>query len=174
VSWLDDIAGATNWSGVFLGMSLALALFGGGIAAFARHPRAAASGLSAAMFGVAGVLLALGNDYLAIVVAVVLGAAIPSLLLLALAVTPSVESDFKPEPRPAITSVVVVVGAMLAFAMLRARWAPPGPASQGAIEWIGSRFLTDHLVTLELIAGLLAVSACGAIALLRGRGARRS
>jgi NADH:ubiquinone oxidoreductase subunit 6 (subunit J) len=175
VRWLDDLIAGSNWSGIVLGMSLALALFGAGVAGFARRPRAAVSGLSATMMGVAGVLLALGNDYLAIAVAFVLGAAVPSLLLLALTVSPSsAEADFKPRNPVPVQVVIVVSWAVLTLGVMRARWAPQGGASQNTIEWIGSRFLTDHLLTLDLIAGLLAVAACGAIALLRGRGARRT
>lgn len=163
-----------NWAGVVMGVSLALALLGAMVAAFSSRRQSAVLGLSAAMFGVAGVSLALGNDYMAIVIAVVLGAGVPAVMLLAMAATPPMETDFKPGPRaPLVGVLLVAMFAGLALVMIRARWAPSSLMSQNTVEWIGSRFLTDHLFTLDLVAALLAVAACGAVALLRGRIARR-
>jgi NADH:ubiquinone oxidoreductase subunit 6 (subunit J) len=163
-----------NWAGMGLGVSLALALIGGAGAAFARHPRAAVAGLAVAMLGVAGACFALGNEYLAIVVAALLGAGVPTILMLALAAAPPVESDRRPGRRAVLWLALMAAGAgVLALVLLRARWVPAGSVSQNTVEWLGSRFLTDHLVTLDLIAALLCVAACGAVALLRGRTARR-
>lgn len=160
-----------NWAGVIYGVSIPLALIGGVGAAFARSTRSAVVSLAGAMLGVAGVCLALGNDFIAIVVATVLGAGVPSAFLLALALAPAPDPDVRTgSRRGAVVAALMAAGfGALAWLMTRGPWPPAGGTRQNSIEWLGSRLLTDHLVTMDLLAALLATSACGAIALLRAR-----
>ena len=62
---------------------------------------------------------------------------------------------------------------VLAWLVTQTDWLPAGGSRQQSMEWLGSRFLTDHLLTLELCAALLCLSALGTVALLRGRRAGR-
>lgn len=163
-----------NWSGFVLGLSLALALLGGGVTAFARQPRAAVGGLAAAMLGVAGACLTMGNEYLAIVIGGLGGVVIPSIMTLALHAGSTPESDLRLRGR-SLMWVWVILGVVLLTAriMLGAAWPPAGGSLQDGIEWLGSRLLTDHIATIVLACGLLSAAACAAVALMRGRTARR-
>jgi NADH:ubiquinone oxidoreductase subunit 6 (subunit J) len=163
-----------NWTGVVFGVSIALALIGGVGAAFAQRPRASVYCLAIAMLGIAGICLALGNDLLAILVATVLGAGVPSAFLVALLLAPAPEPDVHAERgRVLVTLAGITAGfAALGWLLSRTPWLPAGGTRQNAIEWLGSRFLTDHLLTLDLLAALLATAALGAVALLRGRSRR--
>lgn len=164
-----------NWTGIIFGVSLAVALIGGAGATFLRRPRPAVTSLAAAMQGVAGICFAMGNDYLAIVVAALLGAVVPSVLYLALRVAPAPEPDIRTGPARATTIATIAVPLFLALAwvVVSTPWAPAGGSRQDGVEWLGSRLLTDHLLLLDLAAGLLAACACGAVALLRVRAPRR-
>lgn len=162
-----------NWNGALFGVSLVLALLGAGAAAFAASLRAAVRALVPAMFGVAGVLFAMGHGYTATCVAVILGLFVPFMLLLTLRVAPGPEPDRRGGRTPWVTPSIVLALAGLAWIAMRAPWPPAGGGRQDGIEWLGSRLLTDHLLLLDLMAMLLATAACGAIALLRGRAARR-
>ena len=164
-----------NWAGLVLGASLALCLLGATITAFAKKPRAAVAGLSAALLGVAGACLAIGNEYLAIVIAAVPGLLVPATMVLALHAAPAPDTDLRPRGRRGVFVAGILVLALLGIAWLATRtaWPPAGGTLQDGIEWLGTRLLTDHLLTVVLTAALLAASACAAIALLRGRTARR-
>lgn len=164
-----------NWAGLLFGVSLVAALLGAGGAAFAQRPRQAVYALGAAMAGVSGVCLALGNDFLALVVLVLLGLAVPAALLAALLLAPVSEPDTRTERlRGPLVALGIAAGfGLLAWVVTQTAWLPAGGSRQQSIEWLGSRFLTDHLLTLELCAALLSLSALGVVALLRGRRAGR-
>lgn len=160
-----------NWSGLVFGASAALALGAGAGAAFARRTRHAVVALAAAMCGVAGICLTLGNDFVAIAALTVLGAGVPSVLLAAVLLAPPAEPDLR--PGAARRAVLAALGAVcfgaLALLLTRTPWAPPGGSRQTQIEWLGSRLLTDHLLTLGLVCLMLATAAMGAVAVLRAR-----
>lgn len=164
-----------NWSGLVIGVSLALCLLGGVITAFARTPRAATGGLAAAMLGVAGACLTMGHEYLALVIAGIGGAMIPSVMILALHAGAQPETDRRPRGarRLATATILLLVLFAVARVMTGAVWPAAGGTLQDGIEWLGTRLLTDQLLLLDLAAALLAVTACAAVALLRGRTARR-
>jgi NADH-quinone oxidoreductase subunit J len=164
-----------NWAGLVFGLSLVLALLGAGGAAFAQRSRNAVYCLAAAMAGVAGICLALGSDFLALLVLLLLGAAVPSAMMAALLLAPVPEPDTRDErSRPTIVALGIAVGfGLLAWVVTQSAWLPAGGSRQQAVEWLGSRLLTDHLLTMDLAAALLGVSALGAVALLRGRRAGR-
>ena len=163
-----------NWAGLVFGASLALALAGATGAAFVPRPRQAIYLLGLSMFGVAGVCLTLGNDFLAGASAVALGVLVPAMLLTALLLAPAPEPDARGGSRGAWVAGGIVAGlALLAWLLTRAPWPPAGGQRQSAIEWLGSRLLTDHLLTLNVGAALLGVAGLGVVALLRGRSAGR-
>jgi NADH:ubiquinone oxidoreductase subunit 6 (subunit J) len=160
-----------NWAGLIFGAGAALALSGGVAAAFSRGARQAVFALAAAMFGVAGMCLALGNDFMAIAVLTVLGAGVPSMLFTAILLAPPAEPDRRPGAGRGASVAALAVLAALALATLltRTRWAPAAGQRRTQIEWLGSRLLTDHLLTFGVLALLLAAVALGAVALLRAR-----
>jgi len=164
-----------NWAGLVFGLSLVLVLLGAGGAAFAQQSRYAVYCLAATMTGVAGICLALGNDYLALLVFLLLAVAVPAAMIAALLLAPVADNDTRTEGRRGtfIAMGIVVGFGVLAWVLTQAAWVPAGGPRQQSIEWLGSRFLTDHLLTMELGAALLALSALGVVALLRGRGACR-
>ncbi len=163
-----------NVVGILFGVSLALALIGGVGIAFAVTTRASVYALATAMLGVAGVCLALGNDFVAIVVLVMMVLTVPAVLLLTLDLAPPPQPDRSSSGGAAITTGMVIGGAALAWLLVRTVWLPAGGARENTIEWIGSRFLSDHLILLDLLAGFLALSSIAAIALLRGRARSRA
>jgi len=164
-----------NWAGLMFGFSLALVLVGGGTAAFAQRPRIAVISLAAAMCGVAGVCLALGNDFLALLVLLLLAAAVPSAMLGALLLAPVAEPDSRAGGvrGPLVAAGIAAGFGLLAWLLTQGAWLPAGGSRQQSMEWLGSRLLTDHLLTMELGAALLGLSSLGVVALLRGRRAGR-
>ena len=163
-----------SWAGPVFGASLALALAGATGAAFVQRPRQAICLLAVSMFGVAGACLALGNDFLAVAAAGVLGVLVPVMLLSGMLLAPLPEPDARGGSRGAWVAGGIVAGfALLAWLLTRAPWPPAGGQRQTAIEWLGSRLLTDHLLTLDLGAALLGLAGLGVVALLRGRSSGR-
>ena len=164
-----------NWAGLMFGFSLALVLVGGSTAAFAQRSRAAVMSLATAMCGVAGVCLALGDDFLALLVLLLLAAAVPSAMLGALLLAPVAEPDTRADGvrGPLVATGIITGFGLLAWLLTQAAWLPAGGSRQQSMEWLGSRFLTDHLLTMELCAALLGLSSLGVVALLRGRRAGR-
>ena len=73
----------------------------------------------------------------------------------------------------AVALGIVLGFGILAWVVTQTAWVPAGGPRQESIEWLGSRFLTDHLLAMVLGAALLSLSALGAVALLRGRRAGR-
>jgi NADH:ubiquinone oxidoreductase subunit 6 (subunit J) len=164
-----------NWSGLIFGLSLVLALLGAAGAAFAQGARSSVVGLAVAMGGVAGICFALGNDFLALLVLFLLGVGVPAALIGALLLEPVPEPDTRAEGwRGPMVALAIAVGfGVLAWVVTQTVWLPAGGPWQQSLDWLGSRFLTDHLLTLELCVSLLCLSALGTVALLRGRRAGR-
>lgn len=159
-----------NVVGILFGVSLALALVGGAGAAFSRDERTAVHGLAGAMLGIAGLCLALGNDFIAIMIVIVMVMAIPALLLLTMDLAPALGESAEPRRSAPLMAVGALAGGgVLAWLLVRTSWLPAGGARQNSIEWLGSRFLSDHLVLQLLLAAFLALAAIGATALLNGR-----
>jgi len=160
-----------NWTGVVFGAAMALALTGAAAAALLPRARHGIVGLAASMLGVAGICLSLGYDFLAVMIAVVLGAVVPTIMLAALLLAPLPVPDAQAGRRRATAvSVLMVLGFVaLGWLLTRAPWPPAGGARQNSVAWLGSRLLTDHLLTLDLVAALLGLAALSATALLRGR-----
>ena len=164
-----------NWPGLVFGVSLSLALIGTLGATFAERPASALVSLSAAMLGVGGVCLALGSDFIALLVIALLGAAVPSVMAAALVLSPVPQPDVRSSrDRAGLVAIGMIGGfGLLAWLLTTSPWVPAGGVRQQSVEWLGSRFLTDHLLTLELLAAMLALAGVGTVALLRGRRAGR-
>ncbi len=163
-----------NWPGLLFGVSAALALGGGALAAFARHARVAVFALAGAMLGVAGLCLAMGSGFVFLLAAILLGVLVPATLLLAVVLAPPAAPDVRPGGRNlAVAALGVTLFLALAMVLTRSAWPPAGGQLQASAEWLGSRLATDHVYTFLLTGAALALAAVGAVALLRPRGARR-
>jgi len=163
-----------NWAGLLFGSALAVTLIGGAGAAFAQRTRQAVQMLVVCMFGVAGVCFSLGNDFIALVVLTLLAGGVPAVLTAALVLAPVAEPDARAGRRGLLVAAGIVAGfGTLAWLLTRAPWAPAGGQRQSAVEWLGSRLLGDHLLTLNLMCALLGLAGVGAVALLRARRAGR-
>ena len=163
-----------NFTGGLFGGALVLCLGGALAAAVLKNTRAAIVALSGSMLGVAGIALALGNDFIAVLVAGLLGIAVPAVALVALRVAPAPPRDVQMDGRWSRPLLLLILFLILAWALLAAPWIPPGGTRQSGIEWLGSRLLTDHIILLLLLPALLAVAATSIVALLRGRSTPRS
>jgi NADH:ubiquinone oxidoreductase subunit 6 (subunit J) len=163
-----------NWTGLLFGLAAMVAVLGGAAAAFLRDALRAVAALAVAMMGVAGMCLALGNDFLAIVIAFVLASAVPAAALVAALLAPPPVPDARRGAwsvgRAAI--VAAAVWAALGLVLVRAGWPVAGGRRETGAAWVGFRLLSDDLSVLVAAAALLALSSLGAVALLRARRAR--
>jgi NADH:ubiquinone oxidoreductase subunit 6 (subunit J) len=161
-----------NWAGFVFGGSATIAILGAAIVALGRGAAAVIAGFAFSMVGVAGVCLAIGDDFLAILIVLLLGAALPAGLQAAARLAPPAS---RPPQRSRVAAAVVVgvtaFGALVTL-IVRTPWPPAGGAREVAASWIVGRLMTDAVAALEMMGALLAVAAVGALAL--GRAASRS
>ena len=164
-----------NWDGFLFGASAALALIGALLAVTLRNIFHNILGFALALVGVAGLLLTLGSDFLAIVLLLVYVGALG--IAMVYAVMLSQPLDAPPLPR----SVPKVVGSVLLAALVGgALWlvlrAARFPAREGPLEvtpqWTGYRLLSDYVLAFELISVLLVIAMIGAVMVARKDPAR--
>jgi NADH:ubiquinone oxidoreductase subunit 6 (subunit J) len=160
-----------TWAGVLFGGCAALALVGAAGAVFARETPHAVGAAAAALLGVAGMCLALGSDFVAVAVALVLGVAVPAALLVAAHVAPPPTPDLRPGRARIVGAAVLVVAgfAALGWAVTQTAWPPAVGQRDLTAPWLGWRLLTDDLLALVLLMALLGVAGIAAASLLRGR-----
>lgn len=163
-----------NVAGLLFGFSAALALVAAAGALFARETPHAVAAAGAAMLGVAGLCLALGSDFVAAVVALGLGVAVPACLVVAAQLAPPPVPDHRPGRARLIGVALAVLGlfAGLGWVITAAAWPPAGGPLDVSAPWLGWRLLTDDLLILILLLALLAVAGTTAAALLRARARR--
>lgn len=156
-----------NWAGFGFGASATIAVLGAAVVAVVRGAAPAIAGFALSMLGVAGVCLTLGDDFLAILIVLVMSAALPAGLLAAAKIAPAAARP----PRRSRVSVAIGIG-LAAFAGLTAlvlgtEWPPAGGQRETAAVWVGWGLLTDSVAALELVGALLAVAAIAALVLAR-------
>ena len=163
-----------NWTGFLFGLSAMLALIGGAAAAFLRDSLRAILALAVAMLGVAGMCLALGNDFLALVIVLVPASAVPAAAIAAALVAPPPVPDTRAGrwSLPRAVAAAALVWAGLVALLGTAAWPAAAGQRQSGAEWVGFRLLTDYLPVLAALAALLALCGAGAITLLRARSDR--
>lgn len=153
-----------NWAGLLLGASGALALGGGLLAVVVRRPGDAVRALALAMLGVAGTLFALGSNFAALAMLLLLGTGVPAASLAALASRP----DEGRTTRSSRAAAAALIGAaslgLLWRVMVTAQWPAVGGPREIGPAWTGFRLLTENLLALVFLAALLAVAALGALA----------
>ncbi len=164
-----------NWVGALFGASAVLAALAGGAAAFAPRPRHAAGALALAMLGIAGVVLTIGYDFLAIAIVALLAGAVPAAALAAMRTegteaTDARGRDVDPGVRPvmvAVVSGIAVSGAVAGLLWRTTDWVSPGGVRQVEAVWLGWSLLSTDLATFLAIGLLLAIAGIGAVLVLR-------
>ncbi len=153
----------------------ALAVAGAGIVLFHRSVVHAAFGLMGALFGVAGLYLLLGADFLAVVQLMIYVGGILVLLLFGVMLTPDDKAEFS---RMRVGGTLFVVGGGALLLGLRAAGAESWAMAEGdlaepvtRIREIGLAFLSrgHSLVAFELAAVLLTAALVGAVMIARRR-----
>ena len=133
-------------------------------------------GLALAMFGVTGIYLYLGSQFVAMMQLLIYVGAICVTYIFAIMLSPPLELDLpKPSLLKAATALIVSVIAFIAMIqmILTARWAPlAAPSRDWTTKTLGQELLTRYFLVFELISLLLAVAIIGAI-LIAGLGRER-
>lgn len=133
-------------------------------------------GLAQAMFGVAGIYLFLGSQFVAMMQLLIYVGAICVTYIFAIMLSPPLELELP--KRPIMKTVVAFIVGGIAFItliqmILNAKWAPlAAPSRDWATKTLGQELLTRYFLVFELISLLLAVSIIGAI-LIAGLGRER-
>ncbi len=124
-------------------------------------------GLAQAMFGIAGIYLFLGSQFVAMMQLLIYVGAICVTYIFAIMLSPPLDLDLR---KPSLTKVVVaLVVSVIAFIaiiqmILNAQWAPwAAPARDWTTKSLGQALLTRYFLVFELISLLLVVAIIGAI-----------
>ena len=120
-----------NWAGFIFGAAATLAILGAVIVAVARGAVPAIAGFALSMLGVAGVCLAIGDDFLAILIVLLLSAALPAGMLAAAKVAPIPAHPPRPSRLAAATVVGLTAFGALGTIIVRTPW----PAAGGPGKW---------------------------------------
>jgi len=159
-----------NWAGAVFGASAATALVGALCAVGLKNIFHNILGFALAMFGVSGVFLSLGSDFLAVVFVLVYVGAVA--IAMVYAVMLSYPLDQPPRPRSgwkvAGAVLFAALGAGGIWLMVRhAPWPPAVGRAEVSAAWAGYRFLRDYVLAFELISVLLVVAMMGAVMVAR-------
>jgi NADH-quinone oxidoreductase subunit J len=124
-------------------------------------------GLAQAMFGIAGIYLFLGSQFVAMMQLLIYVGAICVTYIFAIMLSPPLELDLRrPSKTKVIVALVVSVIAFIAILqmILTAQWAPwAAPARDWTTKSLGQALLTRYFLVFELISLLLVVAIIGAI-----------
>ena len=124
-------------------------------------------GLAQAMFGIAGIYLFLGSQFVAMMQLLIYVGAICVTYIFAIMLSPPLDLDLrKPSFTKGVVALVVSVIAFIAILqmILNAQWAPwAAPARDWTTKSLGQALLTRYFLVFELISLLLVVAIIGAI-----------
>lgn len=157
-----------NWAGFVFGASATVAVLGALIVTLTRGGTPAIAGFAGSMIGVAGICLTLGDDFLAILIVLVLSAALPAGMLAAVKLAPAAAARPR-RPSRIAAAALLALGTFAGLVTLIARtpWPPAGGPRETGASWIGWGLLTYSVAAFELLAALIAVAAIGALVLAR-------
>jgi len=124
-------------------------------------------GLALAMFGITGIYLYLGSQFVAMMQFLIYVGAICMTYIFAIMLSPPIELEL-PKRRKAkvVTALFVSLVAFIVMVqmILSYKWAPVTSLSRDwSIETIGQQLLTRYFLVFELISLLLAIAIIGAI-----------
>lgn len=133
-------------------------------------------GLALAMFGVTGIYLYLGSQFVAMMQLLVYVGAICITYIFAIMLSPPLEVEAPKRPVvKAVSSLIVGAIAFLTIVqmVLATKWAPYAqPSRDWTLKTLGQQLLTRYFLVFELISLLLAVAIVGAI-MIAGIGQKR-
>jgi NADH-quinone oxidoreductase subunit J len=133
-------------------------------------------GLALSMFGVTGIYLYLGSQFVAMMQLLIYVGAICVTYIFAIMLSPPMELD-QPK-RPAMKVVTAAVVSVISFItmmqmIIRFKWSPMADLTRDwSIKNLGQQLLTRYFLVFELISLLLAVAIIGAI-MIAGIGQKR-
>ena len=133
-------------------------------------------GLALAMFGVTGIYLYLGSQFVAMMQLLVYVGAICITYIFAIMLSPPMELEMP--KRPVIKAVISLVVSGITFLavvqmILNTKWAPYAqPGRDFTLKTLGQQMLSRYFLVFELISLLLAVAIVGAI-MIAGIGQKR-
>ena len=133
-------------------------------------------GLALAMFGVTGIYLYLGSQFVAMMQLLVYVGAICITYIFAIMLSPPLELEAPKRPAVKLVSSLIV-GAITFAAVVQmlfsTKWAPYAqPSRDFTLKTLGQQLLTRYFLVFELISLLLAVAIVGAI-MIAGIGQKR-
>jgi NADH-quinone oxidoreductase subunit J len=154
---------------VFLALALTV-MAGAGIAVGPRNVFHNALGLGLALFGLAGVFLYLGSEFLAAMQVIIYVGAIAIAIIFAIMLSAPM---WMPQDAPPLGRVLRSAAAAAAFVVLTARvllsapWPAAPEGGDGSIARIGELLLTRFALPFELVSLALLVAIIGAFVLSR-------
>jgi NADH-quinone oxidoreductase subunit J len=124
-------------------------------------------GLAQAMFGVAGIYLFLGSQFVSMMQLLIYVGAICVTYIFGIMLSPPLELERKKQTwlKEATALIVSVIGFLVILQMItHTQWAPlAAPARDWTAKTLGQTLLTRYFLVFELISLLLAVAIVGAI-----------
>lgn len=159
------------------GVSAAVALAGAAVAILPRNIFHNILGFALAMLGVAGVFLSLGADFVAAVFVLVYVGAVAIAMVYAVMLSHPLDQPRRPRNLMKVTGALglAALAGLAVWRVLRAApWSPMIGEGEVDAAAIGRRFLTDYVLSFELVSVLLLVAMMGAVMVARrsraGRG----
>ena len=133
-------------------------------------------GLAQSMFGVAGIYLYLGSQFVSMMQLLIYVGAICVTYIFAIMLSPPLQEEFPKRKTAKLLSALLVSGVTfvaMVLMILNLKWTP---VNQGARDWsvatLGSILLSRYFLVFELISLLLAIAIIGAI-MIAGLGSER-
>ena len=133
-------------------------------------------GLALAMFGVTGIYLYLGSQFVAMMQLLIYVGAICVTYIFAIMLSPPLDWSCPSGAKPKLLTALVVSGVTflgMILMILRFQWQPLSSLSRDwTVKTLGQAVLTRYFLVFELISLLLAIAIIGAI-LIAGLGRER-
>ncbi len=163
---------------VFFGLATLFVLLGGVATVASRNPIRSAMGLLTTILGIAGMMLLLSAEFLAVIQVLVYAGAVVILfifVIMLLGAAATSQRDTKTAIARYIGAGVFALMSIGTFILLartgdgKPAILPRAPVGFGGIERIGHELFTNMLVPFELSGALLLVAVVGAVAVARGK-----
>lgn len=152
-------------------LAFAATVIGGAVfAVFFKNVFYNALGLGLSLFGVAGLYIYLGSEFLAVMQIIIYVGAIAIAILFAVMLSQPmwIESARTPEPkrlRAAVLAVILFI--LIARILLSATWPAASETGDYSIARVGELLLTRYLLPFEVISLVLLVAIIGALLISR-------
>ena len=173
---LSDIISAKLLAQAAFWFTVGVTLTGSLLAVIPKNIVHNVMGLALAMFGVTGIYLYLGSQFVAMMQLLIYVGAICVTYIFAIMLSPPLMLELPKRRQAKLLSALVVSGVTflaMALMILRFQWQPlSSPSRDWTIKTLGQQMLTRYFLVFELISLLLAIAIIGAI-LIAGLGRER-